>query len=82
MLKSCNLSKQFALDTHQQMECVRNQWHRLNQTKLRLDTVSNVEQAPESNTDCTTIRKKVILTAAAEESPIHYRKLPEMGRDC
>ena len=75
VLESCNLSKQFALDTHQRMEWVRNQWYRQNQTKLRVDTVSNVDQARESNADGTTIGKKVILTAAAKGSPNHYRKL-------
>ena len=45
VLESCNLSKQFALDTKQRMEWVQHQWYRQNQSKVRVDTAANVEQA-------------------------------------
>ena len=74
VLESCNLSKQFALDTKQRMEWVLHQWYRQNQSKIRVDTAANVEAARSENQDPSSIGKRVILTAAAKGSPRWYHQ--------
>ena len=69
---SCNLPKQFALDTKQRIDWVQHQWYRLNQSKIRVDTAANVEAARFENQDPSSIGKRVILTAAANGSPRWY----------
>ena len=80
ILESCNLGKQFVLDSKQRIEWVLHQWYRSNQPKLRVDARSHVAEAQDRGAETSDTGKKIILTAAAKGSPrwFHQRYLNAM----